>query len=460
MPALEVETLPYHRDSAQWMQRLAALDGAAFLDSGLSRQPHARFDILTALPDTVLTLSAGEGLGRDDIFTRLQQTLSTCAPPDEALRDGRLADLPFRGGAVGYLGYNARRDLVSFRQRAGSPEHPQSQLPDARFGIYQWALTVDHGQQCSTLFFLPGCPADTRDQVRSALHDHAGGDDRPPGFRLRSPFQASIDRQDYQRAFERLKQWIEAGDCYQANLAQRFHAGYEGDPLQAYLRLRQTSHSPFSAYLSAGPGEAVLSLSPERFLRVEDGEVLTQPIKGTRRRGLTGDEDRRLARSLQDSAKDRAENLMIVDLLRNDLGSRCATGSVRVQALFELQSYTAVHHLVSSVTGRLRPGDHALALLHACFPGGSITGAPKIRAMEIIDTLEPDHRSVYCGSVVRAGFDGNLDSSIAIRTLVCDPSRVYCWGGGGIVADSDGDLEYQETIDKISLLINTLEEMQ
>jgi para-aminobenzoate synthetase component 1 len=233
----------------------------------------------------------------------------------------------------------------------------------------------------------------------------------------------------------------------------------DGDPLLAYLRLRQTSHSPFSAYLASGPDAAVLSLSPERFLSVTNGVVLTQPIKGTRPRGRTPDEDRQLAESLRTSAKDRAENLMIVDLLRNDLGSRCETGSVQVQSLFELQSYTAVHHLVSSVTGRLRRGDHALALLRACFPGGSITGAPKIRAMEIIDELEPDHRSVYCGSVVWTGFDGNMDSSIAIRTLLCESGHIYCWGGGGIVADSDGDQEYQETLDKISLLISTLEDI-
>lgn len=459
MPALEVESLPYHRDSARWMRRLAALDGAAFLDSGLSRQPHARFDILTALPDIVLTLPVGDTAG-PDIFTGLQQALLSQAPGEDTLRDGRLADLPFRGGAIGYFGYASRRDLVPLRTRADSAEHPQPRLPDARFGIYQWALTVDHEQQRSTLFFLPGCPTTIRERVRGALLRSAGDGGNPSRFQLQTPFRAGIERDRYRQAFDRLKQWIEDGDCYQANLAQRFHAGYVGDPLQAYLRLRQTSHSPFSAYLGGGSGEAVLSLSPERFLRVEDGEVLTQPIKGTRRRGQTAEEDRQLADSLRNSAKDRAENLMIVDLLRNDLGSRCETGSVRVQTLFELQSYTAVHHLVSSITGRLRGDDHALALLRACFPGGSITGAPKIRAMEIIDTLEPDHRSVYCGSVVRAGFDGNLDSSIAIRTLLCDPDHIYCWGGGGIVSDSDGDLEYQETIDKISLLINTLESIQ
>ncbi|MEX1197114.1 MAG: aminodeoxychorismate synthase component I [Pseudohongiellaceae bacterium] len=459
MPALEVETLPYRRDSATWMQRLAALDDAAFLDSGLSRQPHARFDILTALPATILTLPAGDAPG-PDIFADLQQALSALGPGADTLGDERLARLPFRGGAIGYLGYASRRDLVPLRRRAGTAEHPQPRLPDARFGVYQWALTVDHEQQRCTLFFLPECPATTRERVRAALHQTSADRIEIPSFELRSPFRASIEQDHYRRAFNRLKQWIEAGDCYQANLAQRFHAGYAGDPLQAYLRLRQTSHSPFSAYLEAASGEAVLSLSPERFLRVEESKVLTQPIKGTRRRGQTAEEDRQLADSLRHSAKDRAENLMIVDLLRNDLGSRCATGSVRVETLFELQSYTAVHHLVSSITGELREGDHALALLHACFPGGSITGAPKIRAMEIIDTLEPDHRSVYCGSVVRAGFDGNLDSSIAIRTLLCDSDHIYCWGGGGIVSDSDSELEYQETIDKISLLINTLESIQ
>jgi len=312
------------------------------------------------------------------------------------------------------------------------------------------------------LFFLPECPRETREQVREALQAAHATTTRPdapvPPFRLLTPFRADMQRHQYRLAFDRLMRWIRDGDCYQANLAQRFHARYEGNPLTAYLRLRQRSHSPFSAYLCPEPGQSILSLSPERFLRVRGRQVLTQPIKGTRRRGNTPEEDRELADSLRCSAKDRAENLMIVDLLRNDLGSRCETGSVKVTALFELQSYSAVHHLVSSVTARLRPEDHALALLGSCFPGGSITGAPKIRAMQIIDALEPDHRSVYCGSVVWAGFDGNLDSSIAIRTLACDSRHVYCWGGGGIVSDSDGEQEHQESIDKISMLISTLKE--
>ncbi len=457
MPALEVESLPYHRDSAPWMRRLAVLEGAAFLDSGLSPQPHARFDILSALPAAVLSqASLAENAGADP-FAQIQQWLTTHTPPAHVLADQRLRQLPFRGGAIGHLGYETRQDLITFRRRPEAEEHPQPRLPVVHLGLYQWALTVDHQQHRSTLFFLPDCSEHVRQRVRAALR--APVPNPSQRFRLSTPFRASMDHNTYLQAFDRLMEWIRSGDCYQANLAQRFHAAYTGDPLSAYLHLRRNSHSPFSAYLRPTPGGAVLSLSPERFLRVEDRQVLTQPIKGTRRRGLTSDEDRALADSLRCSAKDRAENLMIVDLLRNDLGSRCQTGSVQVTSLFELQSYNAVHHLVSSITGRLREGDHALALLRACFPGGSITGAPKIRAMEIIDTLEPDHRSVYCGSIIRAGFDGNLDSNIAIRTLACDDEHVYCWGGGGIVSDSDGDLEYQESIDKISLLISNLESL-
>jgi para-aminobenzoate synthetase component I len=220
--------------------------------------------------------------------------------------------------------------------------------------------------------------------------------------------------------------------------------------------LRRMSKAPYSAFLD-WPQLQILCASPERFLRVRQGRVETRPIKGTRPRSADAVEDTRLAEELRHHPKDRAENLMIVDLLRNDLGKNCEPGSVRVPKLFEVESYSNVHHLVSTVEGKLRAGCDALDLLRDCFPGGSITGAPKQRAMEIIEQLEPQRRGVYCGSIGYVGFDGNMDTNIAIRTLIHANNEIRCWAGGGIVADSQCDAEYQETLDKASEMLALLQ---
>jgi para-aminobenzoate synthetase component I len=268
---------------------------------------------------------------------------------------------------------------------------------------------------------------------------------------------ANFDRDGYTTAFRRVQEHIRRGDCYQINLTQRFRARAEGDGWQAYLRLREINPAPFSAFLDF-PGGRVLCSSPERFLRVRGDHVETKPIKGTRARAVDRTRDRALAEALRTSAKDRAENVMIVDLLRNDLGKSCVPGSISVSKLFEVESFASVHHLVSTVQGRLAPGKHALDLLAGCFPGGSITGAPKVRAMQIIEQLEPHRRSVYCGAIGYVGFDGDMDLNIAIRTLVQHGEYIYTWAGGGVVADSEVDAEYQESLDKAAAMLEVLNE--
>jgi para-aminobenzoate synthetase component 1 len=259
----------------------------------------------------------------------------------------------------------------------------------------------------------------------------------------------------YTERFERIQQYIRDGDCYQVNLAQRFCVRTDDDAWSVYRRMRADNPAPFGALLEYPFGE-VLSSSPERFLRLQGRQAETRPIKGTRARGRTAEEDAALRAGLVHSPKDRAENLMIVDLLRNDLGKVCEPGSIQVPALFEIESYATVHHLVSTVTGTLRPECDAIDLLRGCFPGGSITGAPKRRAMEVIDELETVRREVYCGNVIRLGFDGNLDSNIAIRTALMQRDRLYYWAGGGIVADSDCAAEYQECLDKAAAFFRLL----
>jgi len=265
-----------------------------------------------------------------------------------------------------------------------------------------------------------------------------------------------MSQADYLQKFERIQQYLQSGDCYQINLAQRFTAGFEGDAYSAYLQLRHSNQAPFSAFIRLADA-AVLSISPERFIEVKARQVETKPIKGTKPRFADPLLDTQSAEALRHSTKDRAENVMIVDLLRNDLGKVCTPGTVRVPALFAIESFPAVHHLVSTVTGQLDALYQPIDALRAAFPGGSITGAPKVRAMQIIEELEPHRRSVYCGAIGYISQHGHMDTNIAIRTLVISDQQIHCWAGGGIVADSQGMAEYQETYDKVGKILPVLQ---
>ncbi|MFX4228793.1 MAG: aminodeoxychorismate synthase component I [Porticoccaceae bacterium] len=299
-------------------------------------------------------------------------------------------------------------------------------------------------------------PRETRETVINLLRSP----DKPAPvshFQLTGRFEASETREKYLYSIEQIKDYICAGDVYQVNYAQHFWASYRGDTVSAYLNQRAQHPAPFSAYIGLGDGKAVISHSPEEFLNVLGREVQTQPIKGTAPRSSDAETDQQNAENLQSSAKDRAENLMIVDLLRNDLGKACKPGSISVPRLFELQSFSNVHHLVSKVQGLLREDVSILELLRLCHPGGSITGAPKQRAMEIIAQLETVTRSLYCGSIGYISLCGRSHTNIAIRTMIADGTHIHCWGGGGIVADSDAHKEYQETLFKIGPMMESLE---
>jgi len=267
--------------------------------------------------------------------------------------------------------------------------------------------------------------------------------------------RSNFTRDAYVKAVKKAGEYIKAGDIYQVNLSQRFDIDLNMDAFELYSVLRTINPAPFAAYLNFGDIK-IVSASPERFLK-KDGRIIeTRPIKGTRPRGVTLSEDRRLRKELLESAKDRAENLMIIDLERNDLGRICEYGSVRVKDFMACEEYSTVFHLVSTVEGRLKTEIGPIDCLMNCFPGGSITGAPKIRSMEIIEELEPVKRSVYTGALGFIGFDGNMDTSIVIRTFVIKGERAYFHVGGGIVYDSDPEREYQETLDKAKALIDSI----
>ena len=445
MLTCSVHPLPYRANPAEYFAAIRHAPGAVLLDSGRPTAERGRFDLLSAWPLEQLAVAPNESGA--DFLQRLRDTLAQLGEASVA------SALPFAGGLIGYLSYDFGRHLELLPNRARDDLH----LPDARFGLYDWALISDHQLQTSQLVFHPTLA----DGERQRLIDVFGQPtvDLAQPFQLNAPMRADLSADQYRQAFERIQDYIQAGDCYQVNFAQRFRAPCEGDPWAAYVALRAACPTPFSGFQRLPDGSAVLSLSPERFVRVSERQVETRPIKGTRPRGQTSADDAANAAELLASPKDRAENLMIVDLLRNDLGRTCRVGSVRVPELFSLESYPNVHHLVSSVTGELADDRDALDLIAGSFPGGSITGAPKIRAMQIIDELEPTRRGLYCGSLLYIDVRGEMDSSIAIRSLLVKDGQVCCWGGGGIVADSEWQAEYQESITKVKVLLDTLQNL-
>lgn len=446
MAEVQLKPLPYRPDCLDWYLRLRALPWPLLLDSCREHGGRGRFDIVSAAPREVLLQRAAEPGEPWQALLAAERRLPHCA---------RHPDLPFVGGLLGFAGYDLGR-----RQHGLAPPATDTPLPDLYAGLYDWAVINDHHLRRSLLVALPDKP---RAEIAALLErlldesDPSSGSTLGPPV-LTTPFASNLDPAGYKQRFDRVQRYIQAGDCYQVNLARRFQAGFHGDPLAAYQRLRRVAGAPYSAY-AEGPDWALLSLSPERFLHCVDGAVQTEPIKGTMPRAADPGQDRENARQLLASDKDRAENLMIVDLLRNDLGQCCVPGSIRVERLFELQSFNTVHHLVSSISGRLRPEHSLLGLLGACFPGGSITGAPKRRAMQIIDELEPQRREIFCGSVFYRSSCGQMDSSIAIRSFAAHSGQLFAWAGGGIVADSHWEAEYRETLAKIGGLLRALETM-
>lgn len=452
-------SLPYTSTSQDVFSRIRALGGAVFLDSGQPESERGRYDILAAAPLCSLTWCRGRLSGYRlpfkvtsnlcpfNALEQLYQYASTQPQPDHH------PEIPFCGGLIGHFSYDLGRVLEQLPNTA----QDDTRLPEMQVGLYGWAIVIDHQAQTAVLV---GSGLISEDDLATVHHLLTDTEPTPAAaFYLQTPFVSNMDHTAYHQALEQIDDYIHAGDCYQVNFAQRFSARYQGDPWNAYLALRDAAPTPFAAYFDT-PDGAVLSLSPERFLAVNQSrEVITQPIKGTRPRGSVAEEDRQLAEALHSSTKDRAENVMIVDLLRNDLSRTCELHSVKVPSLFAIESYRNVHHLVSTVTGTLCPDETPIGLLKYCFPGGSITGAPKIRAMEIIDELEPHRRSIYCGSIGYISLCGRMDTSITIRTLLAEQGMLHCWAGGGIVADSQPDQEYQETFDKVNNLLQTLEKM-
>ena len=482
--ALQFEAVPVHTPAGgplavelvpapdPWAvaRRLAHLPHLLFLDSADRDSPHGRYSYVAADPVSFsMTWAADQSRA---VLAEVGHALAGC-------RRSTVHELPpFQGGVAGLYGY----ELGGAFESIPSPGRDEFRAPDVALGCYDWAVAFDHPTNrawvVSTGAHRPPthwkrftAPARLRG-VLGALEEPPRPPRRPgavappdvssselvrphplPGF---PGVTSNFSRSGYEAAVARAVEYVHAGDVFQVNLSQRLLAPLREHPLDLYGRLRTLNPAPFAGYFDLGDFQ-VLSASPERFVRVRSREVDTHPIKGTRPRGRTPDEDAALLRDLVTNPKDRAENVMIVDLLRNDLGRVCEFGSVTVPRVCEVESFRYVHHLVSEVRGRLRPDCGPLDLLRAAFPGGSVTGAPKVRAMEIIAELEPTARGPYCGSLGFIGFDGSMDSNILIRTFTAGRGWVQFPVGGGVVADSDPAREYEETLHKAAGLLRSLE---
>ena len=457
MKAPIIVPLPPSLTLTQLIRRVVTRPDAFVLDGG----PHSW---------TFLGFDARQTLRAFGRTLHLQATdqapWTTVADPLEALRTHQTPWLiaaealppdspPFMGGAVGTLAY----DLGRLLEPLPSLAHDDLGLPDLQMAWYDVVFAFRDGAGWIVSSGLPH-PPETRERealrrLEETLAWLESEADPVAPFAATGPWRSNFTREEYERAIARIQTHIAAGDIYQANLSQRFEAPVAGNPADLYLRLREANPAPFGAFLRY-PDFTLVSASPERFLELRNGRVETLPIKGTRPRGLNPPEDQRLAEELTASRKDRAEHLMIVDLERNDLGRVCQIGSVKVPDLFRLEAHPTVWHLVSTVEGRLREGLDAVDLLRASFPGGSITGAPKLRSMEILEGIEPTRRGPYTGSIGYWGLDGSLDLSIVIRTAIVKDDRAYVQVGGGIVADSDAAAEYQETLDKAAALMRAI----
>lgn len=448
-------------DLTGYFQAVATEPFAMLLDSAAPEHPNSRYDILVCRPLATLTAfgrrctvrrpdgNGGWAEQQQDadpflLLKALQQQLLPALPTDAS-------PLPFTGGAVGYFGYDLGRVIEAIPEQAKA----DIPLPDLAVGLYSQALVLDKQLQQLWYVDVHGTAETTAAGYLTQFQKPSMAPQSSCAFALSSDWQANMSRSQYLQKFDKIQAYLQSGDCYQINLAQRFSADFTGDAFAAYLQLRRSNQAPFSAFVRL-PDAAVLSISPERFIEVKNTLIETKPIKGTRPRFVDPIQDTQSATLLQQSPKDRAENVMIVDLLRNDLGKVCTPGTVKVPALFAIESFPAVHHLVSTVTGQLDAQYQPIDALRAAFPGGSITGAPKVRAMQIIEELEPHRRSVYCGAIGYISQHGHMDTNIAIRTLVVANQQIHCWAGGGIVADSQAEAEYQETYDKVGKILPVL----
>src|SRR4030043_422364 len=461
-----IEEIHMAPDAAWCFEGFSERPFSFFLDSGMDPQKLGRYSFLGSDPflvmrsrgDEITLIQEGVEEKRRgnpfDVLGELQKTyfINTSQMP-----------VPFIGGAVGYFS----NDLCHFIEKLPTKAADDLNLPECYLGFYDAIVAYDH-QENKTYIISTGFPeveeGKRRERAEERLNELRNmvmfapppGGDKETVQGKKPTLKSNFSHEGYLEAVAKAREYICAGDIFEVNLSQRLEADITIPTYELYKRLRKINPAPFANYFNFD-GVSIVGASPERFLKVRGDWVETRPIKGTKPRGKTPEEDKALAESLLASKKDRAENIMIVDLERNDIGRVCRYGTVKVTELAILETYPTVFHLTSTVVGQLREGKNVIDLLKATFPGGSITGAPKVRSMEIIDELEPTRRSVYTGSLGYLSFSGDMDLDIVIRTMIIKGGRAYFQAGGGIVYDSDPQAEYEETLHKVKALIQALQ---
>ena len=439
MSELSFIQLPYVKNPELRYQNFKDLPGFVLLES--SSRVHGRYSILSAYPYDELKIMPGEATV-SEAYDKFQQRLPI-APST--------SDCPFQGGAIGYIAY----DFVTRDYGLEYRPHPRlTHMPLLHMQWYDWAIIVDH-QQCSTYIVVANRQSNTAKIAEEMRKLWLIEETKLITCQLTTEFQSLLTKTQYQDAFHCIKRDITRGRVYQVNYTQAFWAHYLGDAWEFYRKVQATNPVPFSAFLRTKDAD-LLSFSPERLVCIDNNKILTSPIKGTSKRSHSPKVDAQLRDALLSCSKNRAENVMIVDLLRNDLGKLAIPGSVQVTSLCKIMSFNAVHHLVSDIEAQISPDIHPLEVFAACFPGGSITGAPKLEAMKVINEQEPYARGVYCGSIGYFSQHGRIDTNIAIRTLTATDDFLYFAAGGGIVFDSQLDAEYQECFIKLSAIKKTI----
>ncbi len=444
---MKTYTESYHYGcAAEAFEALSFTPFALFFDGMRAGDPRSRYSYICVDPIEIITAKDGavaiDGEPHEgNPFDVLAERLALHNP--KAKTDSSFP--PFQGGAAGFFGYDLGRDL----EKIPATAQDDLEIPDMVVGIYDTVIAYDHALKKCMIISHTG-----KKRVLQIMEMLNSKFETAPNAAVELLWRADCDEKEYLKKIEKVRDYIAAGDIYQVNISRRFTAALPEnfDAYRHYKHLRTINAAPFSAFMNLGDVK-ISSSSPERFLRVQDNRVETRPIKGTVSDTLP-------ASALLESEKERAENLMIVDLMRSDIGKVCKTGSIKVPQLFGIETYEGLHHLVSSITGELKDGISATALLKACFPGGSVTGAPKIRAMEIIEELEPNRRGPYCGALGYIGFDGAMDTSIAIRTLVYTATEVQLQTGGGITMESDAQKELEETLTKAKKLFESFASLQ
>jgi para-aminobenzoate synthetase component 1 len=470
--AFNIKTFETKQDGFQIYSRIEQGVDTIFLDSSMADSPYSHYSIIGVNPFLTIkyenktiyekwhdqeTKTFSEALHQSDVFSYLNALMAS-------YRIDNTTGLPFVGGGLGYISYDLGSEVESL------PFHAPDlvTVPDAYFVFYDNAVVIDHHMNTVSITGL-GILRDAEISV-NYLESRILADpqfaqvdanfDKTINIAHDKPqFKSPFTSETYQEAVESMRQYIREGHIYIANMTHTFSSDFHKDPMSTYGRLRTVNPAPFSAYMPL-EGFSILSSSPERFVEIHDQKIQTRPIKGTRPRGKTEEADLKNKVALMTSEKDRSELLMIVDLERNDLSKVCIPGSVKVTELFEIETYATVFHLVSTITGQLSQDKTAIDCIKAMFPGGSITGAPKYRAMEIIDTLEKNKRNIYTGSIGYLGFDGGADFNIIIRTILMKDQKAHFGVGGGITWESDSMAEYIETLDKARALLKSMDANQ